>query len=284
MPNGLGLNLELNQQLDTYWHQRSANIKSARSSLQEGRLPWIALGLACLVHGAAIAALMRVQTDGPSQQPSIVLSARLITQQAPAKKEAEPSTPIDRPPPQKEVAPKPVPKKSQAVLSKSSPNIHKKTVHKPPQKRPKQVKPTQAVKHQAQQETAQPIKQTKKTTNKSLPEAPVLTEARSTKSAAEPAPITQPRFNAAYLSNPAPAYPSKSRYWDEEGKVLLKVQVSASGEAMQVLLHKSSGFKRLDQAALNAVRAWKFIPARQDRKAVAAWVVIPIEFSLRRAS
>lgn len=90
-----------------------------------------------------------------------------------------------------------------------------------------------------------------------------------------------PRFDAAYLDNPKPSYPLISRRMKEEGRVLLRVQVSANGQAADVEVHTSSGSMRLDQSALETVRRWKFVPARQGSEAVAASVLVPIVFSLK---
>lgn len=101
--------------------------------------------------------------------------------------------------------------------------------------------------------------------------------------AAPPAPVqaTQPRFDADYLDNPKPAYPPLSRRMGEQGRVVLRVHVGADGAAGEVLLHASSGFSRLDESALATVRRWKFVPARRGAEAVAAWVLVPIVFTLK---
>lgn len=96
------------------------------------------------------------------------------------------------------------------------------------------------------------------------------------------APVTPPDFGAAYLKNQPPHYPAASRRMAEMGRVLLRVLVSPTGEPDKVELGTSSGFERLDAAALEAVRTWKFVPARQAGRAVAAWVQVPIAFSLFR--
>ena len=88
------------------------------------------------------------------------------------------------------------------------------------------------------------------------------------------------RFDAEYLNNPAPAYPLISRRQGESGRVLLLVQVTAQGAAGHVEIRQGSGFPRLDEAALNAVRNWRFVPARRGDEAVAASVVVPITFRL----
>lgn len=89
------------------------------------------------------------------------------------------------------------------------------------------------------------------------------------------------RFDAAYLNNPQPVYPAFSRRLREEGKVLLKVQVSAAGAATHVQLASSSGYERLDAAALQAVTHWRFVPAREGGQARASWVLVPVNFTLR---
>lgn len=97
---------------------------------------------------------------------------------------------------------------------------------------------------------------------------------------APPAPVVPPNFLAAYLDNPAPAYPSTSKRLRETGLVMLRVRVAASGRAESVSIETSSGHQRLDRAALDAVRRWKFVPARQGEQAVTAEVLVPIQFDL----
>jgi protein TonB len=128
-----------------------------------------------------------------------------------------------------------------------------------------------------------------------VPSASTPTEAQPAPRAAEPSPPAEaapsapagpvafapPRFNADYLHNPVPAYPSISRRLGEEGRVVLRVFVDADGAPAQVEMRTSSGFPRLDEVALDTVRKWKFVPARQGERAVAAWVLVPISFSLK---
>ncbi len=109
--------------------------------------------------------------------------------------------------------------------------------------------------------------------------APVLPVAPAP--AAAPVAIVPPSFNADYLDNPAPTYPASAKRMGEEGKVFLRVYVEASGIPSKVEVRTSSGSDRLDQAALEAVRRWKFVPAKQGDKPVPASVVVPITFSLK---
>jgi protein TonB len=95
-------------------------------------------------------------------------------------------------------------------------------------------------------------------------------------------PVVGARFNAGYLNNPAPPYPSQSRRRGEEGKVILRVLVSKEGAALQVEIDTSSGSSRLDESALNTVRQWRFIPASRGGAAIDSWVLVPILFRLEQ--
>jgi protein TonB len=89
-----------------------------------------------------------------------------------------------------------------------------------------------------------------------------------------------PRFDVDYLDNPPPRYPALSRRMREEGVVLVRVYVLPNGAPEVVELKHSSGSVRLDESALLAVRQWKFVPAQRAGQSVAAWVVVPVAFSL----
>ncbi len=114
-----------------------------------------------------------------------------------------------------------------------------------------------------------------------MPEVPTATGGSTTSaSQAHGSAHTPPRFDAAYLHNPAPAYPSASRRLGEEGKVLLRVRVSPEGRSVAVDIEKSSNFERLDEAARNAVQRWRFVPARHGDESVEGVVIVPIAFRL----
>lgn len=96
-----------------------------------------------------------------------------------------------------------------------------------------------------------------------------------------PEPVLEaPRFNAAYLNNPPPVYPLSARRRGIEGRVMVRAEVQADGSCSRVELKTTSGFDLLDQAALEAVKKWRFVPARKGNQAVTAWVEVPISFKL----
>lgn len=89
-----------------------------------------------------------------------------------------------------------------------------------------------------------------------------------------------PRSDVAGLDNPHPPYPTLARRRGWEGLVVLLVLVDEMGTAQSVALHQSSGHDILDQSALNTVKSWRFVPARQGGHTVPASVQVPIRFSL----
>lgn len=109
------------------------------------------------------------------------------------------------------------------------------------------------------------------------PPAPVVAEAPKP---APPPPI--PPRPADYLDNPKPPYPALSKRLGEEGVVRLNILVNPDGSVARLEIVKSSGYARLDESARKTVQSsWKFEPARQAGKPVAAWVIVPIQFTLR---
>ena len=93
--------------------------------------------------------------------------------------------------------------------------------------------------------------------------------------------LTPPVFSAAYLKNPPPEYPLAARRRGQEGLVLLAVRVNESGSPVEVRVAESSGSSVLDDAALEAVKRWSFVPARRGDLTIAAWVEVPVRFRLR---
>lgn len=83
-----------------------------------------------------------------------------------------------------------------------------------------------------------------------------------------------------HLFNPKPAYPAESRAAGERGTVLLSVSVEPSGRPGSISISKSSGFLRLDRAAQEAVKRWRFKPAMRNGVPYTANVIVPIRFEL----
>ena len=91
--------------------------------------------------------------------------------------------------------------------------------------------------------------------------------------------LTQARYRDA----PRPDYPESARREGREGRVLLRVLVDDQGQSKKVEINISSGSDALDRAATEAIRRWRFHPARDGDKPVESWLRIPIEFHLADA-
>ncbi|MBL0252731.1 MAG: energy transducer TonB [Polaromonas sp.] len=110
------------------------------------------------------------------------------------------------------------------------------------------------------------------------PYAPAVPVAAVTTPA--PAKITLPSSDADYLSNPKPTYPAMSKRLGEQGKVVVRVLIGADGLPQKSELRQSSGFDRLDDAALATVMKWRYVPGKRDGIAEAMWFNVPITFRL----
>ena len=212
----------------------------------------VSLLLVLLLHGALFVTVSAHPVASKDVGTPHLLQASLIVE-APSKPEPPPPKPVEvqpeppRPKPPKAVE-RPKPKRIVAQTPKPAPAVAAAPPKPPP-----------------------------------APPIPAATPAVAAPLASEPVapqPVP-PRFDAAYLNNPPPAYPSVSRRLGEEGKVMLRVFVEPNGTPSQVKIQQPSGFPRLDAAALDAVRQWRFVPARQGTDQIGAWVLVPIAFNLR---
>jgi len=82
------------------------------------------------------------------------------------------------------------------------------------------------------------------------------------------------------LDNPQPVYPPTAIANGWQGRVLLRLSVGAAGSVEKVDIVQSSGVSILDEAAVAAVRQWRFRPATQGAVAVGASVLLPVVFDL----
>ena len=89
-----------------------------------------------------------------------------------------------------------------------------------------------------------------------------------------------PSSKASYLNNPAPPYPRQSQRKGEQGTVILRVYINTQGQAEQLELDTSSGYSRLDEAALSTVQNWRFVPGHRGGVPEAMWFKVPVRFEL----
>jgi len=226
------------------------------ASKKDGLPTSTAIGLSAAAH-IIVALVLIQQINLPSASANKLRSPITINLMAETKKQEIPAT---QPSVQK-AAPK-----TQAKPVISTANTSNFAVAEKPQ-----------VTHQ---ETAN--KEVRETESKAEPSSAAATSASSEAASKTDAALVYvaPKFGADYLRNPSPEYPSLARRKGEQGRVLLKVFVTAQGNPEKVLLEKSSGSELLDKSALDVVKTWKFIPASANNQAVSGVVIVPIKFSL----
>ena len=79
-----------------------------------------------------------------------------------------------------------------------------------------------------------------------------------------------------------PRYPESARRRGIEGTVLLKMRITAQGRVEDVQVVRSAGYPELDESAIEAVRRWRFEPARRNGAPVAEdAVLLPVVFQLQ---
>ena len=182
----------------------------------------------------------------------LVMEVAMVSTEASEQKQ-QPPPPPSPPKPEKKVEPKTKPK----PVVKNIPKIVQKAEDFAPQEKVVE----QAVTTSAPTNT---------TVTESKP-SPVVSEQ-----------FTEARFNANYLQNPAPKYPTVAKYQGWTGKVLLRVSVSEQGLPESVEIYHSSGHQILDESALEAVKKWRFVPAKRGETVVASAVIVPIIFNLEQ--
>lgn len=79
---------------------------------------------------------------------------------------------------------------------------------------------------------------------------------------------------------PSPGYPLKARESDWEGVTVLKVLIKTNGKIGEVIILESSGYQILDQAAVKAIKKWRYRPALKDGIAVSKQIRVRIKFEL----
>lgn len=224
----------------------------------ELKAAWMGWGGSLMVHGVAIAAcgllMVRPPETGIDQAP---VAAEIQLMETPAAPESE-----DLPPREMIAEADPVPP-AQAAEAPLAATVPPAPVESLPdsQLQPLPAAPSSPVKKES---SAAPSKRLSSKTP-SLPSA-------ASRGAREALPD--------YLRNPPPAYPESSRLAREEGVVILDVTVAPSGKPTEVLLGRSSRHKALDQAAITAVRGWKFRPAMANGIPVSSRVAVPVRFEL----
>lgn len=230
---------------------------AARSNraVHDRRLLGGALVLSLALHGAAFAAahLLGLGED-PAAAPTTTVALVVVAPPAPT------APAIAGPAPEKPLTPAPA--------REAAPDLPV------PPRRPA----TPPATHQAT--AAEAVRETRPAAAKTA--AKEMPVAASESAALAPAlpPALPPAWGLPGLANPAPAYPWRARQNGEQGRVILRVSVDSGGRPTAVAVARTSGYGRLDRAAVAAIRQWRFAPARAGGRDVAGTVEVPVTFRL----
>ncbi|TKF68161.1 energy transducer TonB [Vibrio sp. F13] len=177
---------------------------------------------------------------------------------------------------------KPTPKKK-AITNKPQPKkVEKKVIEKKVvEKKPVQKKPVtekKVVKKERPEPATQPEKLADKKVDKNMDEsANQSQEVNQGVSNQEPVLVTKPSFSARPTP---PNYPRQARRRGVEGVATYEIWLDAEGKQIKQALVNSSGALMLDNAALEAIKQWKFSPHTVNGRAIAHRVQIPVRFRL----
>lgn len=81
--------------------------------------------------------------------------------------------------------------------------------------------------------------------------------------------------------NSPPIYPRVSKRLGEEGVVRVRLDISIAGTTTHAIIIQTSGFDRLDKAALKAVKNWRFKPAMKGDRPIETSIDIPVRFTIQ---
>jgi len=221
------------------------------------------VGLVALLHAGAWWVMQQAKAEPVVTPPEIPEMTVELTSPAP------PAPPVEEPPPPPPPPePEAPPEDEDAVKEPPKPVEKPKPIEKPkPVVKPKPVQKPQPVKP-APPAPAAPAAPTAPT----APAAP----------AAAPGPVkeTAAVSGLASLGNPPPEYPSLALRRSWEGTVVLRIKVLPNGRAGTVEVTRSSGKQALDDAAVEAVRNWKFVPAKRGDTPIEGFATQTISFKL----
>ncbi len=246
-----------------------------------------AWALSFALHVGALAALHLAPAGAPpddgSDTPAVaqpVMAVRLSRAGAPAARLPRPR-PQEKPPIQLADLPRPPEPQAAPALPSMAPRPPSPTASFAEVPRPDpraQHRPVEDTSTAPAAASAVLVRLAAPSTEDCLPQPCSLpSEARSGNASRDQAAV---RNAAPDADNAPPRYPRLARREGYEGRVLLRVRVSADGRCLAVQVARSSGYAILDRAATEAVRTWRFRPAARGGRAMASELTIPIRFQL----
>ena len=94
-------------------------------------------------------------------------------------------------------------------------------------------------------------------------------------------PVTVGNLDETLLDGRPPRYPMESRRKKEQGTVVLRLLIGTDGRVHDISIAQSSGFERLDQAALTAIRGWRWRPTIRNGEPVEVRGLYSMPFTLQ---
>lgn len=221
------------------------------------RKPW-GLGVVVLLHLLVFWAIQTGLSQDITRQMPEVVQAMLLQETPPPQPPA--AKPEPAPPPPK------VPTAPPAPPAPPPPA----TPAPPPLATPSPVPPAQVPAAEVTVTPSTASNQAITAVASSTPQ-PAAASAAAPAAPARAAPPTRTPASVSAAQCDKPDYPSASRRMEEEGTVSLRFLVGVDGQVIQSEIEKSSGFKRLDEAARAGLSKCRFQPATVDGRPEQAW-------------
>jgi periplasmic protein TonB len=243
------------------------------------------LGMSCLIHVALVGAAIAIGRDLVTPKVPAVLIADLTLIESPRLVDAPtPGAPAPaRPKPEKVTLPKPI----ATPMPMPVPVAEKEAETQTPVPPPPASEPSPPAREPAV--ASAPATSFEAAGDSSAVHLPIET-GRGDPNTGTPPPKSMAAIPSDRVTHTAiprggyqvrPSYPSSARRMGIQGMTTLRVYVAADGLVAEVLIHESAGHPDLDNAAAEAVKRWRFEPARRGAEAVGVWVLLPVEFRLR---
>jgi protein TonB len=264
----------------------------------------VTFGVSCSFHIALVGAAIAIGGDlVPPRLPSVLIADLTLVEtprvvDAPEPAAAKPTQPKPRsltlpkpiatppPPPaaqpepveQKVVEPSPEPKALKPELAESRTPAPSPVVPEPPPTTPAEGQSGPATSFEIASDA--PTVPGPNVAQREGPRTSDTTRSSATAMAIPPDGITQTAIpRGGYQVRPS--YPSSARRLGIQGMTTLRIYVAADGRVTDVVIQGSAGHPDLDTAAAEAVKRWRFEPARRGSEAVGMWVLLPVEFRLK---
>lgn len=225
----------------------------------------LALGIHAVLLGAECSWLK--QTPARRPKPRVMTMTLTVRQSRSPVRQAAVKIPDD--PPKTKVHSKTLKKKQKTLLSAPKSVQSRKASLQPPKKDPRSADVEKTVESFQPPEGPKPV----------VPEADSKPMDQSKKNTSAVQFVRDAR--PLYRTNPAPDYPRMARHRGYQGNVVLEVLVARDGSVGDLRVFKSSGYSVLDQAALDSVKKWAFVPGMRGNENVEMWVRVPIRFELK---